>query len=219
MAREFGFNEVYFYGFDEARGERLLSQIPAWKAVREVGGKVIVSGYSRHFKQVGKWLDICVYADDPGSAVPSDWHSVGGRLWKYNTPQSGPEDPGIFRRNYGLDLWRRGFDGANTYCNIGNSACWNDLNGYLVRKRSGRSGMTYRSLCMVYPTTDGVIETLALTGLDSAIKDVRYMSLFRRLLRERPNAAAQKWLDAVDFTTVPLGKLRRELVDWILRVR
>ena len=79
--------------------------------------------------------------------------------------------------------------------------------------------MTYRSLCMVYPTTDGVIETLALTGLDSAIKDVRYMSLFRRLLRERPNAAAQKWLDAVDFTTVPLGKLRRELVDWILRVR
>ena len=219
VAREFGFGEVYFYGFDEARGERLLSQIPAWKAVREVGGKVIVSGYSRHFKQVGKWLDICVYADDPGSAVPSDWHSVGGRLWKYNTPQSGPEDPGIFRRNYGLDLWRRGFDGANTYCNIGNSACWNDLNGYLVRKRSGRGGMAYRSLCMVYPTTDGVIETLALTGLDSAIKDVRYMSLFRRLLRERPNAAAQKWLDAVDFTTVPLGKLRRELVDWILRVR
>ena len=93
------------------------------------------------------------------------------------------------------------------------------INGYLVRQRSGRSGMTYRSLCMVYPTTDGVIETLALTGLDSAIKDVRYMSLFRRLLRERPNAAAQKWLDAVDFTTVPLGKLRRELVDWILRVR
>lgn len=69
VAREFGFEDVYFYGLDEAKGKQLLSQIPAWKA---------------------------------------DWHSKGARIWKYNTPQSGPEDPGLFRRNYGVGIWKRG---------------------------------------------------------------------------------------------------------------
>ena len=218
VAKEFGFGEVYFYGFDEAQGSRLVSQIPAWQAVRAVGGKVVVSGYSQHFKLVGHCLDLCIYSEDPASANPADWHRVGSRIWKYNTPQSGPEDPDIFRRNYGLDLWRRGFDGANTYCNIGGSSCWNDLHDYQRISREGRKETAYRALCMEYPTTDGVIETLSLTGLDSAIKDVRYMSLFRQRLRAHPNAEAERWLKSIDYTSASLAGVRHTLVDWILKL-
>ncbi|MDD4018964.1 MAG: hypothetical protein PHV28_13600, partial [Kiritimatiellae bacterium] len=219
VAKEFGYDDVYFYGFDEAKGDRLLSQITAWKAAHEVGAKVMVSGYSQHFKLVGDYLDLCVYADDAGSANPAQWHSKGARLWKYNTPQTGPEDPGIFRRNYGLDIWKRGFDGANTYCDVGSSACWNDVAGVQKLSATKKAGTAYRSLCIVYPTTDGVIETLALTGLESAIKDVRYMTKFRQLLRAKPNAAAQAWFDGLKPETDDLAKTRRETIDWILRLR
>ena len=101
VAREFGFDEVCFYGFDEAVGDRLVSQIPAWKAVREA---------------------------------------------------------------------------------------------------------------------DGVVETLALTGLSSAIKDVRYMALFRKLLKAHPNAAAQQWFDGLKPYEDDPARVRRETIDWILSV-
>lgn len=216
VAKEYGFDEVYFYGFDEAKGDRLLSQIPAWKAARAVGAKVMVSGYSQHFKLVGEDLDLCVYADDPGSANPADWHSKGGRLWKYNTPQAGPEDPGIFRRNYGLDIWKRGFDGANTYCDVGSSACWNDIAGLQKLRREKKNGSAYRGLCILYPTADGVIETLALTGLESAIKDVRVLTKFRQLLRAHPNPEAKVWFDGLKPEVDDLVRVRREAIDWIL---
>ena len=43
LAREYGFTDVYFYGRDDAGGELLCSQIPAWRAVNEAGGKTHVS--------------------------------------------------------------------------------------------------------------------------------------------------------------------------------
>jgi hypothetical protein len=217
VAEEFGFEEVYFYGFDEAQGALLVSQIPAWKAAREVGAKVMVSGYTSHYKLVGDCLDLCIYAGEAWSARPSDWHGNGARIWKYNTPQAGPEDPNIFRRNYGLDIWFRGYDGACTYCDIGASTVWNDICGVQRMKAEGRSGSCYRGLCVVYPTADGVIETLALTGLESAIKDVRIMTKFRQALRAKPCPEAQAWFDGIDFASADLVEVRRQAVDWILK--
>lgn len=222
IAREYGFDEIYFYGFDEAVDERLVSQIPAWKAVREAGGKVVVSGYRQHLEKVGPYLDLCIYADEPESAQVEKWHALGQRVWKYNTPQTGPEDPGLFRRNYGLGNWMSGFDGANTYCDWGRSAGWNDLAGVLACRANGGTedgGSLARTICIVYATVDGVVETLALTGLESAIKDVRYMALFRKLLKARPNAEAQRWFDGIRPYEDDPARLRRETIDWILKLR
>ena len=218
VAREFGYNDVYFYGFDEAFGAKLLSQRTAWKAAREAGAKVVVSGGNGHFENVGDLLDLCIYHEAPENAKPSDWHSIGHRIWKYGTPQSGAEDPRLFRRNYGLYLWHLGFDGGNTYCEMDANGVWNDLSGYQRARAAGRRGGCYRSHSMLYPTVDGAIETLALTGLESAIKDVRYMTKFRQLLRARSDAEAQKWFDAIDFSSVDPAQIRRETIDWILRL-
>lgn len=218
VAREYGFGEVYFYGFDEAVGERLRSQLPAWRAARRAGGKVFVSGYADIIDTVGDALDLCVYNSAPRLAQPERWHAYGNRLWKYATPQSVPEDPNLFRRNYGLGIWSLGYDGGNTYCYIGDVTPWNDLAGVQAAKAKG-GGCAYRAHSLAYPTAGRDIETLALCGLHEAMKDVRWMSLFRRLLRERPDAAAKAWYDAIDFDTADLAAVRRQAVDWVLRFR
>lgn len=216
VAAEYGFGEIYFYGLDEARGDRLLSQRNAWKAVHDAGGKVIVSGYYGQFENVGDLLDLCVYAGDPNTIRPEAWHAIGHRLWKYNYPQTGPEDPAVFRRNYGLHLWRSGFDGASTYCFCGSSNPWNDLAGWQRVKASGKGGTPYRAQAVGYITIDGAVPTLAMVGLAEAIKDVRYMALFRRLLRERPSAESERWFAELDFMGGDLAAIRNETIDRIL---
>lgn len=218
IAKEYGFDDVYFYGFDEAQNERLVSQRTAWNAVHEAGGKVIVSGYLGHFEKVGDLLDICVYAAEPETANPAAWHTNGKKIWKYATPQTGPEDPNLYRRAYGLPLWRMGFDGACTYCFCGDTDCWDDLSGTKRRNAAKSSRSAYRAQAAGYLTVDGAVETLPLVGLADAMKDVRYMSLFRKLLREKPNAAAQSWYDSIDFREADLGQLRKKTVDWILKL-
>ena len=184
-----------------------------------MGAKVIVSGFSQFYEIIGGKLDICVLNDDPANADAALWHAKGTMLWKYNTPQAGPEDPGVFRRNYGLDLWRRGFDGASTYCDVSRSTVWNDVSEAQARRAAGRKdGDVYRGQCMVYLTADGVVETLALTGLESAIKDVRIMTKLRQLIRERRDEAAEKWMASIDYRLAEPMDIRREAIDHILRM-
>ena len=71
---------------------------------------------------------------------------------------------------------------------------------------------------MVYPTADGVVETLALTGLESAIKDVRIMTKLRQLIRERRDEAAEKWMASIDYRLAEPMDIRREAIDHILRM-
>lgn len=217
-AAEYGFDEVYFYGIDEARGDVLIQERPVWQAIREAGGKVCVSGYKKHFEAVGDILDMCIYAEEPGSADPAPWHRIGHRLWKYNTPQAGAEDPNVFRKAYGLRLWARGFDGASTYCNC-DTPFWNDI--YMqVRCKALKepvTGTVLRALNFFYATVDGAVETIQLSGLEAAIKDVQYLTKLRQLQRERKDAETARYLDSLNFEGADPATVRREVIDRICR--
>ena len=159
IAGEYGFQGVYFYGIDEATGDKLLSQKPAWQAVHEAGGKIIVSGYAGHLQAVGDILDLFNRAGDPGSENVTEWHRFGNKVWNYANPQTPVEDPEVYRRNYGLYDWRLDLDGACTYCFMDSSGTqWNDFDCD-----------SYRDHCLAYPTVDGVVGTLALAGLREAL--------------------------------------------------
>ena len=121
------------------------------------------------------------------------------------------------RRNYGLALWRRGFDGANTYCNFGDSVCWNDVSSHLRRLHCGGRAFG-RQIAIVYPTRDGVVPTVALAGLESAIKDVRIFSLLRKLARQKGCSDATAWMEAQDFDRCDLAAVRRRALDWIVKM-
>ncbi|MDD5483826.1 MAG: hypothetical protein PHP98_09280 [Kiritimatiellae bacterium] len=216
IAALYGISDVYFYGIDEAKDEKLLSQRPAWKAVHEAGGKMFVAGYKGHFEKVGDLLDLLVMAFKPLKDEAKKWHSAGHQIFCYANPQSGPENPELFRRNFGLYLWKTEYDGACTYAYQGEAGphIWNDFD-----KKT-------RAHIFSYPTIDGVIPTLAFEGYREGIDDIRYGTLLRSLISKNKGwfgqkakiaKAAENYLETLD-TRRDLGVIRLEIIEYILKL-
>jgi hypothetical protein len=213
LAHEYGFTDVYFYGMDEATGDRLLSQKAAWKAVQDAGGKVIVSGFQGQFEAVGGLLDLFNRCGDPALDNAARWHDKGALIWNYANPQSPPENPELFRRNLGLYLWKLDYDGACTYCLM--DQAWNDF-----------ADDSYRAHNLAYPTVDGVVETIAMVGMREGADDVRYATELRTRIaaaRQSGDAGlaqradeANAWLEGLDTRQINLEETRREMVRLIL---
>ncbi len=212
IAAEYDFPMVYFYALDEATNERLMSQMVAWDAVHEAGGRIFVSGYAGHLEKVGHVLDLFNRAGPSDRADPAGWHAQGHKIWNYANPQTPVEDPAVYRRNYGLFLWGLDFDGACTYCFIDSSGRpWNDFDG-----------KSYRDHNVAYPTVDGVVATLAMEGFREGADDVKYATLLGRLINEATGAKAAtakeagEWLEAQDFGDADLDEVRARMIEYIL---
>ena len=84
----------------------------------------------------------------------------------------------------------------------------------------------FRSFCMVYPTRDGVLDTIAWEGLRVGLDDVRYATKLKTLARaaiasgkiENVYAArkALVWLEECDAATADLETTRMEMVRHIV---
>lgn len=225
IAATYGIKNVYFYGIDEATGEKLVSQRKTWEAVHQAGGKMFVAGYTGNFEKVGDLLDLQVHAETPIRDEARKWHSVGHQIFCYSNPQCGPENPELFRRNYGLLLWKAEYDGAATYAyqhSFGN--IWNDFDSdpaQFIRDR-----LIYRDHLFSHPTVDGVIPTLAIEGYREGIDDIRYGTLLRSLILENKGRrgtkseiakSAENYLETLDTKRDP-GVIRLEIIDYILKL-
>ncbi len=215
LCRRYRYRDVYFYGIDEATGKRLVSQRAAWKTVQQAGGKTFVACYVNTFEKMGRLLNCAVLAGPPRVDEVRKWHSVGALIFCYANPQVGVEDPEIYRRNFGLLLWKAGYDGAMDYAyQHGFHHVWNDFDD-----------ARYRDHNFTYPTVDGVVDTIQWEGFREAVDDVRYVTTLERAIRHAARAApaiagaAQKWLDGLDPATADLYKVRAEVVEWIKKLR
>jgi len=153
-----------------------------------------------------------VLAGPPDPEEAAKFHSVGSRVFCYANPQVGPEEPETFRRNYGLLLWKAGFDGAMDYAyQHGFGHVWNDFDS-----------THYRDHNFAYPTVNGVVGTVQFEGYREACDDVRYLATLLSAIEgcRDPNAkaAAQAWVGALD-PTGDLDKLRTEMVQHILKCK
>jgi hypothetical protein len=217
FATPYGVPDVYFYGIDEASGDRLKAQRNAWQATRRAGGKVFVAGgRNRNFDAMGDIQDLHICAGPPSREEAAKWHSVGHKVFCYANPQGGPENPETWRRNYGLSLWLADYDGACTYCYQHSfGSIWNDFDHY-----------HYRDHILAYPTLDGVIDTIALEGYREAIDDIRYAVTLRlRIAKAKTSSRAEvrdsaseaeKWLSQLDPAPQDLDHIRSEMIDRIL---
>lgn len=204
---------TYLFGIDEARGDMLQSQRDAWIATRKTGAKVAVAGYrDSNFPTLGDIQDVLICAGDPSPEEAALWHSVGHQIWCYANPQTGPENPGLMRRNFGLALWLANYDGACTYAymhSFGN--IWNDFDDDI-----------YRDHCFVYPTVDGVIDTLAIEGYREGIDDIRYVTTLALAVRDAKDgpakAEAQAFLDGLTADG-DLDATRAAIIERILRLQ
>ena len=214
LARKYGHDDVFFYGLDEAKGDRLVSQRLAWEAVREAGGKTFVAGYVGSFEAVGDLQDLLIFAGRPYPSEAEKYHGIGHQIFSYANPQCGCEQPERYRRNYGLLLWKSGFDGAMDFAyqwEFGH--IWNDFDS-----------PKYRDHVMAYPTVDGVIDTLQWEGYREGVDDTRYLAtLLDAIDRADPSRAsdanaALRWLDNLDLDG-DLNAIRAKMVAWIMKLR
>jgi len=167
MVQEYGFERLYLYGKDEAKGERLASQRETWEFVRSRGAKVFVAGSAGHTEAMGGLTDLLIQHGPPSETEADYVHTFKNRIFSYSNPQIGTENAALFRRNYGFNLWRVGFDGAMPYAYqhaMGDP--WNDFDHKI-----------YRDLMLAYPSADKPIRTLAWYGLREAIDDTRYLAI------------------------------------------
>jgi len=219
FAKSYGIPEVYFYGADEATGERLTSQRPAWEATRRIGGKVFVAGYrGKNFPSMGDIQDLLICAGVPSKEEADKWHSVGHKIWCYANPQGGVENPEVYRRNFGFSLYKCNYDGAATYAyqhSMGN--IWNDFDH-----------LWCRDLNFTYPTVDGVIDTIAWEGYREGIDDIRYATTLRLKIEEAKKSGdkklketaseAEKYLKTCDVERGNLDTIRLKIINYILTI-
>jgi len=208
-----GYGPVYIYGIDEASGERLKVQQRAWEAVKNAGGRVFVACYKGTFEAMGDRLGLAVLAGPPDPEEAKKYHRVGSQIFCYANPQVGVEEPETYRRNFGLLLWKAGYDGAMDYAyqhSFGH--VWNDYDD-----------THYRDHVFAYPTADGVVDTVQWEGFCEGVDDVRYLSALLVAVRKArqtysPLAVeAERWLENLD-PAADLDKTRMEMVEWILKL-
>ena len=174
FAEKNGVPDVYIYGIDEAKGERLKAERMAFKAVHEAGGKVFVACYKDAVDLVGDLLDLPIYSGVPPSSYVEKVHKFGHKIWNYGNPQCGVEEALTYRRNYGLLLWQKGLDGTCDYAyQHGFNNIWDDFDHPI-----------YRDHVMAYPTIDGVIPTIQWEGFREGVDDVRYLSTLIKIIEK-----------------------------------
>lgn len=215
IARKYGYTEVYFYGIDEARGDRLRSQRPAWKAIHDAGGKIFAACSEKGtFETMGDLLDLAVWHGAPDRQEAKKFHKIGHQIFCYSNPQVGVEEPETYRRNFGILLWKAGYDGAMDFAyQYAMGHIWNDFD----HKK-------YRDLVFAYPTINGVIDTIQWEGFREGVNDIRYLTtLINHIKKVGPNkkesaAKATAWVEKIDPNT-DLDLMRTQTIDWILKLQ
>ncbi len=214
---EYSFTELFLYGKDEARGQELLEGKKAREKVRTLGAKVFSAGYQGHFEVMGQLTDILVLHGLPISQEANKFHRIGHKIYSYHNPQTGPENPALFRIRYGLRLWQADFDGAMIYAyQHSMGSIWNDFDH-----------VKYRDHVLAYPTSDGVIDTIAWEGLREGIDDVRYLSTLEnhiKALQSNPVVAQEVkqanayLLELKDMKVLQPHEVRSEVIGLIMRI-
>ncbi len=182
-----------FQGRDEASGDALRSQRPAWEAARAGGGKMWVACGANYFPVMGDILDYPVVS---GTLIPSlarQVHGKGYKILSYGNPQAGVERPEVYRRNYGLALRVAGYDGAidYEYRTIDDKSAWDDFDHD-----------HYRDHNFAYPAVGKPVDTIQFEGWREAVDDLRYAAtLDAAILAASKKSAAdpsaeesRKWL-------------------------
>lgn len=216
--RKFGKIDGYYGTWGDEFGLSTLRQIrPMVEAYQKAGFRFTVN--SRAGYQFGGYLaDLFwppMYPDHTTQRVANKYHfqNTDGYFGWYATQHVGVENPAFIRRQYGLGPYRAGLSCHFNYAH--------HLDGY-----NDQRGDTYKSMCLVYGSGSGVIDTIAWEGFREGMDDIRYATLLQQLARPLEKSkdlyaryAAKKALhflaemdtDDFDLTTARLEMIRHIL--------
>ena len=209
----YGITSVYIYGYDETSMDtpEIRTQI---QAVHDAGAFVFCAQSPTQALAVKDVLDLAIGSSLFTTDQIAEYQTSGNKIYSYGNPQSAPEYPLVFRKNYGLLLWQRGYNGAMVYAyqhNFGTH--WNDFDS-----------PTYRNHHFVYSTASGVIDTIQWEGYREGVNDLKYLTALQAAIIAYPGStatAANNWLTSLkttDLDTVDLDVIRGQMIDYILAI-
>lgn len=210
--KNFGYNNFYAYALDEAKGENLTVQRTAWEAAKKEGAKIFVACTNDAVDLVGDLLDIAILHGNLNPEQAKAYHSKGNKIFSYHNPQVGQENPEVYRRNYGLALWKAGYDGVMNYAyQKSYGSFWNDFDD---------PKQWFREETFTYPTIDSIITTIQWEGFREGVDDIRYLSTLLDLMeRQKKDSAKVKEIEEWLKTLNPaenLDEIRNGIIDKIL---
>jgi hypothetical protein len=185
-----------------------------------------VACYPNYFDEIGEALSRpIVYGGGQtvkGQQALRESQKLGYECWIYNCPATSlPASPSVYRRRYGLAMWRNGEQGA---------APW-EYQG-MPRPQAGQPPHGFDNVfteplyAVAYPTWAGPpIDTIIYEAFREGIYDTRYMATLEKKLREtRATAAApelvtkvEQWLQTFSVND-DLQKVRRQMADFIIEL-
>ncbi len=211
-----GHRDVYLKPWDEAgsRGDRF--QFPFFSLAHQFGYKVFITSGNP------QWTSFIVDHNDIPAHVnrtqAESWHAGGALQSSYAAPFTGPTNPFLRRRSNGIRMYLANYDGVNEYNWYEGYHIWNEF----------LSPAHYNNFNIVYPTYDGVLDTIPWEALREAFDDVRYASLLRLRARDalatddtaKHDIAKQAllWIGSIDPETIDLDEMRATMVQWILKL-
>jgi hypothetical protein len=179
--RQFGVEQVFIYGRDEAEPREILAQLPRIDSIRESGIGVFSAAYLYRYAEseyAGR-LSVLVLGTRPDRSVIARFQRAGTRVYLYNQPQVGIEDPSRYRYTYGIGAYLNGYDGVMPYAyQHGMGNIWDD-----------EDHDRFRDHVFAYPTDAGVIDTVAWEAFREAVDDVRYLVTYERLRKVTTNSS------------------------------
>lgn len=185
--------KVYFYGLDEAVGQKLVAESKQWEAIHKAGGYVFTASYAGDIvpNSMEANLDSLIFGAtlyNPKSTDVVTMHKLNKEVLLYNFPQTGVPDSFVYRKSYGYYLIKNNFSGAmpfayqfgfpeqrkkHTVDDLSGGLCFTSSMGYCSVWSNFDDAKFYDHM-FTYPTSDGVIDTVQWEGYAAAITDTRY---------------------------------------------
>lgn len=226
-----GHTDIYATSWDEA-GVKLI------KAMREQSGFLadypdlkmwVTTSRDKHSHMAGYLMNYANQAGWPTREQAATWHAQGSKIASYASPHTGVENPDTYRRWEGLARYKANYDGSFNY------KLYSQLHPTLYERQKANTwndsaigGPTFRTFNMVYPTKEGVIDTLAWEGFREGIDDIRYATLLKQRVRAAEASGNQQarhlgrkalmWLELTDMAKADLNSARREMINYILEI-
>jgi hypothetical protein len=213
--KHFGHSDAFLSHGDEQGAAWITSRRPLWRAANVGGLKTALAGHhSNYFPKAGYILNNRPLAGSPADGkMARDWQSIGdGYTGFYANQHNGSENPDFVRRQHGLMGYLHNFDMVNNYEFA--YGPWNDNHHEL-----------YKPMVLAYPTSTGLVDTLAWEGFRQGIDDIRYATKLRQLANEAVQSGnidrvyegrkVYQWLTMLDSNTMDLARVRLEMIQKI----
>ena len=192
---------------------------PGYEAVNRAGGILTVACYSDYWANLGEILSLPIVYGGAASRSTRDAirqsQAAGLETWIYNCPSTNlPATPSVYRRRYGLALWRLGENGAVPW----------EYSGVQYTKESYEFEPDTPVYAFAFPTWSGKpIDSIIFEAYREGIYDTRYVvTLQHHLKRVKESKANKAVTDRVDQWLAnfsihdDLQVVRRQMADFIV---